>query len=77
MVLTHTYKYVENISKKIVCDETLYIMRCFSFLVKDYNFKFDKIELGDMKDVAIYVKASVVDITTIIDPLIAHDLVVT
>lgn len=52
-------------------------MRYFSFLVKDYNFKFDKIELGDMKDVAIYVKASVVDITTIIDPLIAHDLVVT
>lgn len=31
----------------------------------------------DMKDVAIYVKASIVDIRTIIEPLIAHNLVVT
>ena len=26
------------------------IMEHFSFLVKDYNFKFDKIALGDMRD---------------------------
>lgn len=45
-----TYVWVENINKKITCDETYSIMEHFSFLVKDYNFKFDKIALGDMRD---------------------------
>ncbi len=45
-----TYYYVENINKKITCDETYSIMEHFSFLVKEYNFKFDKIALGDMRD---------------------------
>ena len=45
-----TYVWVENINKKIICDESYSIMEHFSFLVKDYGFKFDKAELGDMKD---------------------------
>ena len=45
-----TYVWVENINKKITCDETYSIMEHFSFLVKEYNFKFDKIALGDMRD---------------------------
>lgn len=45
-----TYVWVENITKKIICDESYSIMEHFSFLVKDYGFKFDKVELGDMKD---------------------------
>ena len=45
-----TYVCVENINKKITCDETYSIMEHFSFLVKEYNFKFDKIALGDMRD---------------------------
>ena len=45
-----TYYYVENISKKISCDETRRIMKHFSFLIKEYGFKFDKIELGDLRD---------------------------
>lgn len=31
----------------------------------------------DLKDVAIYVKASVVDIRSIVEPLIGHNLVIT
>lgn len=46
----NTYVWVENINKKITCDETYSIMEHFSFLVKEYNFKFDKIALGDMRD---------------------------
>lgn len=45
-----SYYYVENINKKICCDETISIMKHFSFLVKDYNFKFNKIELGNLED---------------------------
>ncbi|CDR30638.1 Uncharacterised protein [Acholeplasma oculi] len=45
-----TYVWVENITKKIICDVSYSIMEHFSFLVKDYGFKFDKVELGDMKD---------------------------
>ena len=45
-----TYQYVEKINKKIICDETRSIMKYFGFLIKDYNFEFDKIELGDFKD---------------------------
>ena len=45
-----TYYYVENMAKKISCDETRHIMKHFSFLIKEYGFKFDKIELGDLRD---------------------------
>ena len=45
-----TYVWVENINKKIICDGSYSIMEHFSFLVKDYGFKFDKVELGDMRD---------------------------
>ena len=36
-----TYYYVENMAKKISCDETRRIMKHFSFLIKEYGFKFD------------------------------------
>ena len=45
-----TYIWIENVNKKIGCDETRRVMKYFSFLVKDYDFKFDKIALGDMRD---------------------------
>lgn len=45
-----TYIYRENINKKISCDNSLSLLNYFSFLVKEYNFKFDKVSLGDLKD---------------------------
>ena len=45
-----TYQYVENINKKIVCDKTISLMKHFSFLIKDYDFKYEKIKLGDLRD---------------------------
>lgn len=43
------YTYVENINKNISCDETLSLLKDFSFLIKDYGFNFDKVELGDYR----------------------------
>ena len=41
------------------------------------DIPFKNLYTDDLKDVAIYVKASIVDIRSIVEPLIGHDLVVT
>ena len=43
--------YVFNRRSNIICcDEEQRLMRHFSFLLTEYGFKFDKLELGDMVD---------------------------
>lgn len=42
--------YFNRKSNKICCDEEKNLMKYFSFLLTEYNFKFDKLELGDMVD---------------------------
>ncbi len=42
--------YFNRQSHKICCDEEKRLMKHFSFLLTEYNFKFDKLELGDMVD---------------------------
>lgn len=37
-------------SNEICCDEEINLMKYFTFLLTDYKFKFDKLELGDMVD---------------------------
>ena len=45
-----TYSDIENIDKKIICDETFYLMKHRVFLVNDYGFSFNKVSLGDLSD---------------------------
>ncbi len=44
-----SYTYVKNIDRKISCDQSLLLLEHFAFLVKDFGFNFDKVELGDYK----------------------------
>ena len=42
--------YFNRKSNEICCDEEKNLMKYFSFLLTEHNFKFDKLELGDMVD---------------------------
>lgn len=42
--------YFNRHSNEICCDEEINLMKYFTFLLTDYKFKFDKLELGDMVD---------------------------
>lgn len=42
-----TYFYVKNINKRICYDESLSILKHFGFLIKEYDFEFNKFELGN------------------------------
>lgn len=42
--------YFHRKSNVISCDEEKYLMKYLSFLLTEYNFKFDKLYLGDMVD---------------------------
>ena len=42
--------YFNRHSNEICCDEETNLMMYFTFLLTDYKFKFDKLELGDMVD---------------------------
>ena len=44
-----TYYFNRN-ANEICCDEERKIMKHFSFMLTEYKFKFDKLELGDMVD---------------------------
>ena len=44
-----TYHFNRN-ANEICCDEERKIMKHFSFMLTEYKFKFDKLELGDMVD---------------------------
>ncbi len=44
-----TYHF-DRKSNLICCDEEQKLMKFFSFLLTEYNFKFDKLELGNMID---------------------------
>ena len=44
-----TYYFSRN-TNEICCDEEKKLMKYFSFLLTEYQFKFDKLELGDMVD---------------------------
>ena len=41
------------------------------------DIPFKNLYTDDMKDVAVYVKASIVDIRSIVEPLIGHDMILT
>lgn len=40
---------IKDIGKKVPCDETKKIIKYFSFLIKEYNFKFKRISLDNFK----------------------------
>ena len=42
--------YFNRKTNEICCDEEKRLMKYFSFLLTEYQFKFDKLELGDMVD---------------------------
>ena len=42
--------YFNRHSNEICCDKETNLMMYFTFLLTDYKFKFDKLELGDMVD---------------------------
>ena len=42
--------YFNRKSNEICCDEEKNLMKYFAFLLTEYNFRFDKLELGDMVD---------------------------
>ncbi len=42
--------YFNRQSNEICCDEEKNLMKHFAFLLTEYNFKFDKLELGDLVD---------------------------
>ncbi len=42
--------YFNRQSNVICCDEEKKLMKYFTFLLTEYNFRFDKLELGDMVD---------------------------
>ena len=42
--------YFNRHSNEICCDKETNLMEHFTFLLTDYKFKFDKLELGDMVD---------------------------
>ena len=42
--------YFNRHSNEICCDEETNLMEHFTFLLTDYKFKFDKLELGDLVD---------------------------
>ena len=42
--------YFNRKSNEICCDEEKKLMKYFTFLLTGYNFKFDKLELGDLVD---------------------------
>lgn len=42
--------YFNKHQNKIYCDEEKNLMKYFAFLLTEYNFKFDKLELGDWVD---------------------------
>lgn len=42
--------YFNRKTNEICCDEEKKLMKYFSFLLTEYQFKFDKLELGDMVD---------------------------
>lgn len=42
--------YFNRETNEICCDEEKRLMKYFSFLLTEYQFKFDKLELGDMVD---------------------------
>lgn len=44
-----TYYFSRN-ANEICCDEERRLMKYFSFLLTEYKFKFDKLELGDLVD---------------------------
>ena len=42
--------FFDRTSNELCCDEQAYLMAHFRFLLTEYNFKFDKLALGDMVD---------------------------
>ena len=42
--------YFDRRSNEICCDEEKNLMKYFKFLLTEYGFRFDKIELGDLVD---------------------------
>lgn len=42
--------YFRKHSNEICCDEEKKLMKYFTFLLTEYNFKFDKLELGNLVD---------------------------